>query len=78
MPIEELVKVVTPPAQPLEPGDEQRWKALEESLGLALPRDLFDFGMRYGTGYFGVRFLLVFNPFGSHYNDIVKDQLRIL
>lgn len=52
MPIEELIAVVQPPIHPVETGDFAKWEAVQRALGLSLPSDFRDFGIRYGTGCF--------------------------
>lgn len=78
MSIQELTAVSKPPAITLEQGDAQQRQAIEKTLGITLPTDLFDFASTYGTGYFGVRLLVVYNPFGARYLDLIADDLRIL
>ena len=64
MAIDELLRVIPPPAPLTEPGDPVRWEKLQEQLGTQLPRDYGDFGMLYGSGTFAVG-LRVWNPFGA-------------
>ena len=52
MSIQELTAVIPPPNQPSEAGKPQNWLAIQKALGLKLPDDLRDFGMRYETGRF--------------------------
>src|SRR5262245_25855607 len=50
MAIEELLRVVAPPEQPLETGDAAQWAEVERLLGTRLPRDLYDFATHCGSG----------------------------
>jgi hypothetical protein len=72
MAIDELLRAVAPPAQPLETGDAARWAEVEHLLGTRLPRDLYDLATRYGSGCFDPLGLEVFNPFAPSY----PNQLR--
>src|SRR5262245_59086732 len=71
MAIEELLRVVTPPEQPLETGDAALWGEVQRLAGTRLPRGLSDFGMRYGAGQFVCRSLglWVVYPFAPSYLD---------
>ena len=74
MAIEELLRVVRPPEHPLEPGDLERWRGVEQELDTPLPRDYLDFCVHYGTGYFDAAGpLYLFNPFGA---DFLADVRR--
>jgi hypothetical protein len=64
MAIEELLRVATPPANPVEPGDAARWEDVQRALGIPLPPDYRDFGTLYGTGHFPeMGNLTIANPF---------------
>lgn len=78
MSIKELLSVVPPPREVIEPGSEEAWLAIQRELELDLPRDLFDFGTHYGSGAFHGGFLQVFNPFWAEYRDVIAVQLSIL
>lgn len=72
MAIEELVKVKAPPAQPIHAGPIERWTEIEGTLGLKLPKDLYDFCLRYGSGKFGDT-IRILNPFSGSYTDSIKE-----
>src|SRR5258708_26087404 len=72
MSIEELVAVVPPPDQPNESGPLEAISAVESALGTSLPKDVVDFGIRYGTGMFADT-VEVFNPFSSKYLESVRE-----
>lgn len=63
MTIENLTKVVPPPAAPLDvfPGP---WSAIEAELGVALPADYKDFARLYGSGSF-MEFVWIWVPRSS-------------
>jgi hypothetical protein len=83
MAIEELLRVVSPPDQPLEKGDAEAWTKVQQTLGTPLPSDYRDFGIHYGTGYFddpGRLIIDVWNPFSPGYHEQlagVCDSLRL-
>jgi hypothetical protein len=61
MSIENLMRVLTPPAAPVENrGD---WTAVEAALGTPLPSDYKLFIETYGSGRIDDGFLRIFNPF---------------
>lgn len=80
MAIEEIISIVDPPAAPIETGDSEDWKMIQELLGISLPDDLFQIGRRYGTGRFSDSSIdiIVFNPFASTYSDTIKAECEIL
>lgn len=78
----ELIKLVPPPFQPVDIGNDQDWLAIERKIGLALPTSYKNYISRYGSGQIG-RFLWIYNPFSNDQNinlltqvDIVLDVLR--
>jgi hypothetical protein len=71
MAIEELIVVVPPPSAPVEAGPLERKVEVERALGTALPDELYDLGLRYGSGRFGGE-IEVFNPFSKKYLEKVK------
>jgi hypothetical protein len=63
MAVDELVAVVSPPAEPAEAeGD---WAAIERALGTALPGDYKAFIRVYGSGCLD-QFVWVLNPFSTN------------
>jgi Ankyrin repeats (many copies) len=50
--IDALTEIAPPPESPFEAADRRRWADVEKSLGLTLPRDLFEFSDTYGSGEF--------------------------
>ncbi len=64
MGIQELAKVVEPPAKPLDVPKRPDWEGVENQLALALPPDYRAFLMAFGSGSFG-GFLFVLNPFSK-------------
>lgn len=73
MTIENLSKVVPPPASPFEPF-EGPWEPVEAALGLVLPRDYRDFARIYGCGYF-MEFMGILTPRSS---DLGAEFMRWL
>lgn len=65
--IENLIKVMKPPMNPVETGDQKEWENVEEKMGTTLPDDYKEFIMRYGMGRIG-NFLWVLNPFSKNGN----------
>ena len=78
MSVAELKKLVPPPANPVEAGPANGWKAIEERLNVKLPDDYKDFGLAYGTGRFCRGFLEIYNPFSKSYEAIVDAEARFL
>ena len=70
MSIVSLTDTVIPPSKPLEPGDLALWTEIQRNIGVSLPDDYRDFGLVYGTGFFGdadrTR-IYVLNPFSKEY-----------
>jgi hypothetical protein len=60
--LERLRAVAPPPAEPLEPGEPERWPEVEAALGTALPDDYKEFIEIYGSGKFD-DLLYLLNPF---------------
>lgn len=71
MSIEELVVVVPAPTQPSEAGSPEAIPVVERAMGTALPKDVFDFGIRYGTGMFADT-VEIYNPFSAKYLESVR------
>jgi len=78
MAIEELVKLIPPPSEPLESGDVDSWIHVTRDVGLNLPEDLREFGQRYGSGMFCRTYLQVFNPFSVYYRQMIDYECALL
>lgn len=81
MAIKELTSVVTAPPHPRELGDAKKWENVQDELGMKLPKDIFDFAMRYGTGEFSgpgtfSGSLEVFNPFSLVYSTQLETAIE--
>lgn len=77
MAIEDLLKLIPPPASQLKTVDKHRWKKNEKALGIHLPTDYFDYVRFYGSGCFddhGRLLIFVWNPCARFY---LKDLRRI-
>jgi hypothetical protein len=68
MTIEALIKVVPPPAEPLE-AFVAPWEAVEADLGTPLPHDYKEFVRRYGNGLF-MELLWICIPRSAHANRL--------
>lgn len=53
MAIDELTRLITTPAVPLQANDGEACRAIEHFLGTSLPADYLDLARKYGTGCFG-------------------------
>jgi len=62
MNLEQLTRVLPPPAHPYNTGTPDRWDAVEKVLGFVLPADYKEFTYIYGTGQIA-GFMVVLNPF---------------
>jgi hypothetical protein len=71
MAIDELIAVVAAPPKPTEAGPLALLPKVENTLGIRLPKDIVDFGLRYGSGMFGDT-IEVYNPFSASYLDAVN------
>jgi len=60
--IENLIKIMTPPKNPMATGSKSDWAVIENKIGTILPDDYKEYISTYGTGYIG-QFLWVLNPF---------------
>lgn len=74
MAIQDLTAIVQPPDEPLEPGKLAAWRSIQSKLGLALPDDLRDYGLAFGTGRFCGTYIQVFNPFSNEYRGLIDFQ----
>lgn len=72
MSLEELLKIVPPPEEPIEASTEAEWARVQSRLGIVLPPDYKRYINQYGSGRIGA-FLLVLNPFSaSHYLNLFQ------
>jgi hypothetical protein len=80
MPLDELLRLVPPLANPVEAGDECRWQAVQASLGLSLPEEYRDVSMRYGSGSFsaGELTITLCNPFAGNYLRVIDAECQAL
>jgi hypothetical protein len=76
MAIEELLAVVPPPKDPVDCGSPELWPKVLNEVGVALPEDLREIGMHYGSGRFANGEIEVFNPFYEGYLANVNAVLR--
>ncbi len=51
--VDTLVRLVPPPAMPIESGTPDGWQAVEQRIGTPLPQDYKRLVNLYGIGYFG-------------------------
>ncbi len=76
--LERLRQLLTPPADPVEPGRPDGWAAAERNLGTALPGDFKAFTELYGSGTVD-DFLYLFNPFASGQDgNLLAEKDRVL
>lgn len=68
-PLETLAKVAPPPLEPIDAGAPERWAAIENRLGTALPSDYKRFINRYGSGDFN-DLIAVLSPFSAPPDDL--------
>lgn len=61
----ELLKILTPPPDPVAIGSVSGWRAVEDRIGLALPSDYKWFISVYGAGIVEAAELVVFSPFAA-------------
>jgi hypothetical protein len=71
MAVSELVAVVPPPENPTEAGPPEEWPGIESAIGIPLPLDVRDFGLRYGSGMFADT-VEAYNPFSAKYLEIIS------
>jgi hypothetical protein len=78
MSLDDLTRVVEPPASPLERPSAERWSEAEAALNLQLPDDYKALVDAYGSGMFN-DFLLVFVPFSGNKNiNLLEVQRPIM
>jgi HEAT repeat protein len=76
--LEALVRLMSPPTEPRDAGDPERWPQIELRLGRRLPSDYKAFVATYGSGRVG-EFLNVANPFSDnpHVRDLPGEMLQV-
>jgi SMI1-KNR4 cell-wall len=81
-PLDRLQSLIPPPAEPVEAGPLALRTTIEQSLGLALPDDLYDFVLVYGSGGFRTPdfsgLLHVHNPFSPTFVELENEWLTLL
>jgi hypothetical protein len=76
--LERLLRLLPPPADPVEPARPDGWAAVERALGTGLPGDFKAFTQRYGSGTVD-DFLYLFNPFAAGKDgNLVAEKDRVL
>jgi len=76
--LEQLLRLLPPPADPVEPARPDGWAAVEAALGTGLPGDFKAFCERYGSGTVD-GFLYLFNPFASGQDgNLLVEKDRVL
>lgn len=75
MSVQQLARLIPPPAKPREVGTVAQWQAVERDLGTALPSDYREFIERYGSGLLA-RFYVIFSPFSSNENVALLSCVR--
>jgi hypothetical protein len=78
MAISELLKVVPPPANPVEAKNGTAWKRAQEVIGSKLPNDFRDVGLHYGSGTFCGTYLGILNPLSADFERAVTFLLAEL
>ena len=78
MSIDKLIKAIPPPAHPVNQHRKGQRKQVETELGSRLPDDYWEFGCRYGSGYFAEGSTIIFNPTASDYLTRVRQSLDTL
>jgi hypothetical protein len=61
-PLQQLIALVPPPANPVAPGTSEAWSRIETEIGSRLPQDFKDYIKVYGAGQW-LNFFGVMNPF---------------
>jgi SMI1 / KNR4 family (SUKH-1) len=78
--LKRLTKLVPPPQAPIDMGSPDKRQAVERSLGLTLPNDLFEFAQAYGSGEFRTDeyslVLSIHNPFSRQFAARVKRNAK--
>jgi hypothetical protein len=76
--LEQLRRLLPPPADPVEPGRPDGWAEVEGALGTELPADFKAFTELYGSGTVD-DFLYLFNPFTTGQDgNLLVEKDRVL
>jgi hypothetical protein len=76
--LEQLRRLLPPPAEPLEPAPPGGWAEVEAALGTGLPEDFKAFTELYGSGKVD-DFLYLFNPFAEGQDgNLLFEKDRVL
>src|SRR4051794_20444065 len=81
MSLNELMRVVPPPAVPKKTGRQGRSEKVEKELRTKLPMDYFEYARRYGSGSFvqeAVDQTWIWNPLSDGYPAFVRKNMKSL
>jgi len=67
--LEQLIRVLAPPARPAAIGSPEAWVSVEDRLGVRLPADYKAFVAQYGSGVID-GFVWIFSPFAEGYLNL--------
>jgi hypothetical protein len=76
--IDDLKRLMPPPAEPLNRGSEKEWSAFQKRIGLQFPEDYFTVVYNYGSGRFLAGEFRVNNPFEPADAASVEREFRTL
>src|SRR6516165_5284122 len=76
MAIRELLKIVQPPANPVEAKNGDAWKRAQKAIGTKLPNDFREIGLHYGSGRFGE--ISIVNPLSADFERTMTYLLETL
>ncbi len=77
--LEQLLRIVPPPASPVNSGGEAEWRGVMAAIGMELPRELFLISSQYGSGHFtlGEFWVEVHSVFRPGYPALVEFNRRV-
>lgn len=75
--IDKLIELAPPPTDPLDRGSTDKWGAVTDFFGKALPTDYMSFVDRYGTVQLNDE-LQIFNPFSENPDTDLHHQFVFL
>lgn len=76
--IDDLKRIMSPPAEPLNRGSEKEWGAFQKRVGLRFPEDYFVVIFAYGSGGFLSGEFRVNNPFEAADAASVEREFKTL
>lgn len=76
MSLKALIKLIPPPARPID--NEGDWRVAEREFGTALPTDFKNMVSHYGTGEFKLKSLRVANPLTEAGRSEIRNLLSTL